>query len=121
MIASALPGDADVLLGRAAIDSGISFASARDDRAALGSLLALDADASARGARVVVGCGLAPGLTDVLARHAAGALDTIDEVHVARWGVAGEGCAAGRGVLAGIPAWNGATARTWRTSTRDRS
>jgi hypothetical protein len=43
---------------------------------------------------VVVGCGLAPGLADVLARHAAGALDEVDEVHVARWGVAGPACAA---------------------------
>ena len=35
---------------------------------------------------VVIGCGLAPGLSDVLARHAAGALDTVDEIHVSRLG-----------------------------------
>ena len=42
--------------------------------------------------RVAVGCGLAPGLGDVLARHAAAALDDVDELHVARWGVAGDAC-----------------------------
>ena len=52
-------------------------------------MLALDTDARTHGVRVVAGCGLAPGLADVLARHAAGALDSVDELHVARWGVAG--------------------------------
>ena len=42
--------------------------------------------------RVAVGCGLAPGLGDVLARHAVEALDEVDEIHVARWGVAGDAC-----------------------------
>jgi hypothetical protein len=42
---------------------------------------------------VAAGCGLVPGLGDVLARHAAGALDAVDEVHIARSGVAGEACA----------------------------
>src|SRR5256885_1345820 len=50
---------------------------------------ALDADARQRAVRVIAGCGLAPGLADVLARHAVGALDAVDELHVARWGVAG--------------------------------
>ena len=43
---------------------------------------------------MLAGCGLAPGLTDVLARHAVGALDAVDEVHVARCGVGGPACAA---------------------------
>ena len=49
----------------------------------------------ARGAaRVVTGCGLAPGLSDVLACDVASVLDTVDEVHVARFGVAGDACLA---------------------------
>jgi hypothetical protein len=42
----------------------------------------------------VTGCGLAPGLSDVLARHAASALERVDEVHIARFGVAGDACLA---------------------------
>jgi hypothetical protein len=69
-------------------------ASAADRDATLRSLLALDAEARAHSTTVVAGCGLAPGLTDVLARHAVGALDAVDELHVARWGVAGAESAA---------------------------
>ena len=54
----------------------------------------VDTEARAGAARVITGCGLAPGLSDVLARHAASALDTVDEVHVARFGVAGDACLA---------------------------
>jgi hypothetical protein len=88
-IASALPGMAEAALAERAVAAGIPFASSGDSSAALSALLALDGDARRTGARVVAGCGLAPGLSDVLARHAVGALDTVDEVHVARWGVAG--------------------------------
>jgi hypothetical protein len=89
VIVAALPGEADASLARRAVGAGIPYASAADRDATLRSLLALDAEARARNTRVVVGCGLAPGLTDVLARHAVGALDAVDELHVARWGVAG--------------------------------
>ncbi|HEX5586531.1 MAG TPA: hypothetical protein VFZ17_04435 [Acidimicrobiia bacterium] len=92
-IASALPPHDDLTLAQAALRAGISFASASDDANELNALVGLDADARAAGLRVLVGCGLAPGLSDVLARHAAGALDAVDEIHVARWGVAGETCA----------------------------
>src|SRR5262249_9628690 len=69
--------------------AGIPFASAADRDATLRSLLALDVEATTHHTQVIAGCGLAPGLTDVLARHAVGALDAVDELHVARWGVAG--------------------------------
>jgi hypothetical protein len=88
-IASAVPRGDDAALARRAVAAGIPFASSGDNEASLRALLALDADARASGARVVVGCGLAPGLSDVLARHAVGVLDAVDELHVARWGVAG--------------------------------
>ncbi|MFI5047678.1 MAG: hypothetical protein ACHQIG_11500 [Acidimicrobiia bacterium] len=92
VVAAAVPGAADVELARAAVAVGVSYASASDDVHALGGLLALDADAGRAKVRVAVGCGLAPGLGDVLARHAAAALDEVDELHVARWGVAGDAC-----------------------------
>ena len=93
-VVTALPGDADASLARRAVAAGIPFASAADRDATLRALLALDTEARAHGASVVAGCGLAPGLTDVLARHAVGALDAVDELHVARWGVAGAESAA---------------------------
>jgi hypothetical protein len=88
-IASALPSDVDPALARRAIAAGIPYVSCADRDASIGALLALDSDARARGTSVVAGCGLAPGLADVLARHAVGALDSVDELHVARWGIAG--------------------------------
>jgi len=93
-IAAAVPADADVALARAAVDRGISYASVGDDPAAVRALLDLDATARTRGIRVIAGCGLAPGLSDVLVRHAGDLLDSVDEVHVARFGISGPACAA---------------------------
>ncbi len=88
-VASALPSEVDAGYARRAVAAGIPYASCADRDATIRALLALDTDARATGARVVAGCGLAPGLSDVLARHAVGVLDAVDELHVARWGVAG--------------------------------
>jgi saccharopine dehydrogenase-like NADP-dependent oxidoreductase len=57
------------------------------------ALLDLHAEAEARGKAVVVGAGFAPGLSCVLARHAAAGFDQVDEVHVARVGTGGPACA----------------------------
>ena len=46
-----------------------------------------------RGVVVAVGAGFGPGLSCVLARHAAGELDQVDEVHVAHHGTGGPACA----------------------------
>jgi hypothetical protein len=89
-VVTALPGDADAPLARRVVGAGIPYASVGDREAATRALLSLDAEARTRQTPVIVGCGLAPGLTDVLARHAVGALDAVDELHVARFGVAGE-------------------------------
>src|SRR6185295_5022013 len=66
---------------------------ATDDTVAIQTLLELDGAAVEHGVPVVVGAGLAPGLSDVLVRHAADGLDTVDDVNVARWGAAGEASA----------------------------
>jgi hypothetical protein len=92
-VASAVPAAADAAVARASVERGIPFASAVDDDTALRTLLALDGPARSRGTCVVPGCGLAPGLADVLARHATGVLESVDEVHVARFGVGGPACA----------------------------
>jgi saccharopine dehydrogenase-like NADP-dependent oxidoreductase len=72
---------------RAALGVGASVVSTDDD-----DLGELDAAARAAHATVVGGCGLAPGLSDVLVRHAADALAAVDDVHVARVGASGAAC-----------------------------
>lgn len=68
----------------------VSTSDAIDD---VEGLLALDRAARDRDVSVVVGAGFAPGLSDVLAVHVAGWMDTVDEVHVARFGTGGPSCA----------------------------
>ena len=89
VIAVAVPDDEDLAVARCALEHGVPFVSAADDHDAISALLGLDADARSAGVTLAGGCGLAPGLADVLARHAAAALDVVDAVHVARAGVAG--------------------------------
>ncbi len=73
--------------------AGAHVVSCSDDLADVESLLALHEEAVATSRCVVVGAGFMPGLTDVLAVHAAAELDEIDEVHVAKLGTAGPACA----------------------------
>jgi hypothetical protein len=93
-VALAIPGDPAVPYAHRAAVARVPVAAVSDDPTGLTGLLALDPLAQEQGVPVVVGCALAPGLTDVLARHAADALDEADEVHVARVGASGEVCAA---------------------------
>ena len=88
-VATALPPGPDVAVARRAIASGVPCASAIDDHDGIAALLGLDDEARAARVAVAAGCGLAPGLADVLARHAADTLTRVDEVHIARSGVAG--------------------------------
>jgi lysine 6-dehydrogenase len=88
-VACALPAGDDLRVASRALASGVPMASVADGHRGLGALLALGPDARAADVTIVAGCGLAPGLADVLARHAASALDEVDEVRVARSGAAG--------------------------------
>jgi hypothetical protein len=73
---------------RRAIEAGVPVAVVVDD-----GFTELEATALAHEVPVITGCGLGPGLAQVLARHAADTFDVVDEVHVARVGAAGEACA----------------------------
>lgn len=86
------PGEHRALAERA-LEVGAAVVSASDQVTDVRGLLGLDAEARERGRVVAVGAGFAPGLTCVLASHAAGAFDTIDEVHVAKVGTGGPSCA----------------------------
>src|SRR5258706_7706368 len=67
---------------RAAIRAGVNYLD-------LGGLhntpkqLALDSEAQAAGVTIVLGCGATPGVTNILARRGADALDTVEAVHIA--------------------------------------
>lgn len=80
-------------LARAAVRQGASVVSLADGVDEVLALLALDAHAREHGVTVAIGAGFAPGLTCVLARHAAAGFDSIDEVSVARAGTGGPACA----------------------------
>jgi hypothetical protein len=55
--------------------------------------MGLGPEAVERKRTVVMGAGFAPGLTCILARHAASWLDTVEEIHVAKLGTGGPSCA----------------------------
>lgn len=89
----ATPAGTQGALGAEALRQGSSVVSTADDVADVRALLDLDAEAVERSATVVVGAGFAPGLSCLLARHAASVLDAVDEVHIAKVGTGGPACA----------------------------
>jgi hypothetical protein len=92
-VACAVPAGDDATVVRSALDAGVPCVTATDDTVAIQTLLELDDAARDTNVPVVIGAGLAPGLSDVLVRHAADGLDTVDDVNVARWGAAGDASA----------------------------
>lgn len=84
-------GHADA--ARRCVEQGIDVVSTSDDVDDVEALLALDGQARSQGSRVVVGAGFSPGLSCVLARHAASWVDEVDEIHLARFGTGGPACA----------------------------
>ena len=93
-VACALPAGCEQPVASRALEAGVPFASAGDDEHDLAGLRSLSETARRSGVAIVAGCGLAPGLADVLARHAADAFDQVDEIGVARAGTSGDACIA---------------------------
>ena len=75
------------------IERGVGVVSITDDMAEVRGLVDLDDRARAHDVSVVVGAGMWPGLTDLLARYLADQLDVCDEIHIAVHGTAGPACA----------------------------
>lgn len=94
VVASAVGGSAERAVFERALEAGVPAAGCADDAGTVRSLLDLDDAAREAGVPLAVGCGLAPGLADVLARHAADAVESVEEIHVARAGSAGPACRA---------------------------
>jgi hypothetical protein len=80
-------------LVRSFVSEGAAVVSVGDDLDDLRHLLDLDDSCRRTGARLLVGAGMAPGLSGLLARHLAGQLHTLDELHVATHGTGGPACA----------------------------
>ncbi|MFA3873072.1 saccharopine dehydrogenase family protein [Streptomyces sp. MMCC 100] len=71
-----------------AIEAGVDYIDVCDDWEATVDLLALDGRARERGVRAIIGLGMSPGLTNLLAKRAAEELDEVDRM-VTGWPVAG--------------------------------
>jgi saccharopine dehydrogenase-like NADP-dependent oxidoreductase len=67
---------------RAAVEAGVAYVSLANDYAAAGSVVGLDRDAQASGARVVSGCALSPGITTLLVALAHEELDDVEETEI---------------------------------------
>lgn len=87
------PAGTHVDAARTAVAQGRHVISTSDSVEDVQALLALDGAAVAAGVSVVVGAGFSPGLSCVLARHVAGWVDQVDEIHVSRFGTGGPACA----------------------------
>ncbi|HET6951452.1 MAG TPA: saccharopine dehydrogenase NADP-binding domain-containing protein [Acidimicrobiales bacterium] len=93
LVLLASPPARHVAVARRAVAAGRHVVSVADSVAAVEGLLDLHAEARERGVVVAVGAGFGPGLSCVLAHHAAGEFDTVDEIHVAHHGTGGPACA----------------------------
>jgi len=89
VVVTALPGGVDHDVVAAAIAAGVPVASSEDEHEAIDQLRALAPNARSAGVTVAIGCGLAPGLADVLVAHASSMFEKVDEIRVARTGWAG--------------------------------
>ena len=68
---------------RTAIRAGRDYLSLCDDPGALQEVLTLDAEAKRKGVRILCGCGLTPGLSNLLARRAGAKLDSVETLEIA--------------------------------------
>lgn len=98
------PAGEQAPVARRLVDAGVAFVATSDSLEEARALLDLDAEAAERGLSVAIGAGFAPGLTCVLAAHAASTFDAVDEVHVAKVGTGGPACARQHHLALGRPA-----------------
>jgi hypothetical protein len=98
-----VPGDIDVALVattspqvdmvRGLVSLGIGVVTTTDEIADVQEMFLLDHVAQDREVSIIVGAGFAPGLSDVLAAHAASTFEVVREIHTAKFGTAGPACA----------------------------
>ena len=89
-----------------ALRRGVSVVSLSDALDDVRDLFDLGDAACEAGTSIVVGAGMAPGLTCLLARHAGDALDEVAEIAVAKAGTGGPACARQHHRAMKQPAWD---------------
>ena len=87
------------------LSRGVGVVSVSGEPNEVRGLLALDATARERGVTLVLGAAFSPGLTCVLAAHAAAPFDHVEAVSVARQGAGGPACARRYHAALGRGAW----------------
>ena len=93
VVVIATPPGVHLPIAERAVRAGADVISLADSRLDVQSLLTLDRTAAAARRSVVIGAGFTPGLSCLLARHAADRFDEVDEIHVAKVGTGGPACA----------------------------
>lgn len=93
VVVLATPAGTHGALARELVARNRSVVSVSDSIDDVSELADLDAEARERGVSVVIGAGFSPGLSCVLARHAAADFSSVDEIHVAMAGTGGPACA----------------------------
>lgn len=83
VVVCALPHSVTIVADTAAIKAGVSLV----DLAFESDQISLDDEARKAGVTLIPGCGVAPGLTNILAAHAAENLDVVEEVHIKCGGI----------------------------------
>lgn len=93
LVVLAGPSDTQAELAAEYVGLGIPVVSTTDDVEQVAALLDLEPKARQRSTTVAVGAGFGPGLSCILAAHAAAMFDDLHELHVSRSGTGGPACA----------------------------
>ncbi|MFK7919398.1 MAG: hypothetical protein AB8G14_15080 [Ilumatobacter sp.] len=103
----------------ALLDRGLHVVSIGDRVDDVAALMEEAERADRNDATLVVGAGMAPGLTGLIARHLAGSFAAVDEIHVAVHGTAGPACARQhhRALAGSAVAWDDGQFTTVRAGT----
>ena len=75
--------ETEVAAARAAIDAGVSYVSLCDEALPYEEVQSLEESIVSSGITIVSGCGLSPGITNMLIAHAASELDEVESVDIA--------------------------------------
>ncbi len=93
VVVLATPAGVQHRAARRLLRDGCHVVSMADDAGLVDELLELDPAARTAGRSMIVGAGLAPGVVDVLAMHAAALMTAVDTITIAKTGTGGPACA----------------------------
>lgn len=93
VVVLATRANSHVALAQDCVTAGQHVVSIGDSINDVRGLLDLDDHARSHGVKIVVGAGLMPGLSDILASHGRSWFDEVREVHVSKFGTGGPDCA----------------------------